>query len=289
MEDMYTCWAKVSGLSIELSVVYYYDTTLVLAFGRCPARLRLAAGLDERAQQVLVRLRLFRLSRSRSTSSRRRPGLRHAEEPFDVAPGEQGPVELIELADGVGRWRAATGVSRAPSRCSASSGRRAVWRRRGRVRAGGGAVSPGTRPLAPFAASGPTGARGGASTVTAPAAGFGRPSGVVVAYLLAQLGVGPAAGRVSSPAAGERRRPATATRAGERGGHRQSRHRRQVRGDRGTEKSDGEVAGLDLVAHLEEQRALPAAPVRHAIMAGCSAAGAKSSGASGGTPRCPAA
>ena len=33
---------------------------------------------------------------------RRRPGLRHAEEPFDIAPGEQGPVELLELADGVG-------------------------------------------------------------------------------------------------------------------------------------------------------------------------------------------
>ena len=30
---------------------------------------------------------------------------------------------------------------------------------------------------------------------------------------------------------------------------------------------DGEVAGLDLVAHLEEQRALPAAAVRHAVMA----------------------
>ena len=28
---------------------------------------------------------------------------------------------------------------------------------------------------------------------------------------------------------------------------------------------DGEVAGLDLVAHLEEQRALPAAAVRHAV------------------------
>ena len=32
---------------------------------------------------------------------RRRPGLRHAEEPFHVAPREQGPVELLELADGV--------------------------------------------------------------------------------------------------------------------------------------------------------------------------------------------
>ncbi len=30
---------------------------------------------------------------------------------------------------------------------------------------------------------------------------------------------------------------------------------------------DGEVAGLDLIAHLEEQRALPAAAVRHAVMA----------------------
>ena len=30
---------------------------------------------------------------------------------------------------------------------------------------------------------------------------------------------------------------------------------------------DGEVAGLDLVAHLEEQRALPAAAVRHAVLA----------------------
>ena len=30
---------------------------------------------------------------------------------------------------------------------------------------------------------------------------------------------------------------------------------------------DGEVAGLDLVADLEEQRALPAAAVRHAVMA----------------------
>ena len=30
---------------------------------------------------------------------------------------------------------------------------------------------------------------------------------------------------------------------------------------------DGEVAGLELVAHLEEQRALPAAAVRHAVMA----------------------
>ena len=30
------------------------------------------------------------------------PGGRDAEEPFDVAAGEQGPVELFELADGVG-------------------------------------------------------------------------------------------------------------------------------------------------------------------------------------------
>ena len=33
---------------------------------------------------------------------RRRPGLRHAEEPLAVAPGERGPVELLELADVVG-------------------------------------------------------------------------------------------------------------------------------------------------------------------------------------------
>ena len=33
---------------------------------------------------------------------RRRPGLRHAEEPLDVAQGDQGPVEVLELADGVG-------------------------------------------------------------------------------------------------------------------------------------------------------------------------------------------
>ena len=33
---------------------------------------------------------------------RRRPGSRDAEEPFDVAAREQGPVELFELADGVG-------------------------------------------------------------------------------------------------------------------------------------------------------------------------------------------
>ena len=30
------------------------------------------------------------------------PGGRDAEEPFDVAAGEEGPVELFELADGVG-------------------------------------------------------------------------------------------------------------------------------------------------------------------------------------------
>ena len=34
--------------------------------------------------------------------ARCRPGGRDAEEPFDVAAGEEGPVELFELADGVG-------------------------------------------------------------------------------------------------------------------------------------------------------------------------------------------
>ncbi len=55
----------------------------------------------------------------------------------DVAAGEELlVVEVVELADGVGGWRGATGASRAPSRSSATRGRRAGWRRRGRVRAG---------------------------------------------------------------------------------------------------------------------------------------------------------
>ena len=42
--------------------------------------------------------------------------------PFDVAPGEQGPVELLKLVDGVGDGEQPPGVSRAPSRSSAPRG-----------------------------------------------------------------------------------------------------------------------------------------------------------------------
>ena len=52
---------------------------------------------------------------------------------------------------------------------------------------------------------------------------------------------------------------------------------------------EGEVAGLHLVAHLEEQRALQRRRSVTPSRSGCSAAGAKSSGALGGTPWRPAA
>ena len=54
------------------------------------------------------------------------PGGRDAEEPFDVAAGEEGPVELFELADGVGDGEEPPGLGGHPrswsTRCA-----RAGW------------------------------------------------------------------------------------------------------------------------------------------------------------------
>ena len=65
----------------------------------------------------------------------RRPGLRHPEEPLDVAPGEELLVEVLELADGIGDGEQPPGL-RGHLRASAPRGRRTVWRRLERVRAG---------------------------------------------------------------------------------------------------------------------------------------------------------